>query len=165
MVDDTSSWSLAELLLDLVINTRDISKSYRCTGVAGDDSEGNESGRAGGASGSLTRFLASRLRLAAGLHILLSKSHGVSTLRRDSQYPFRIYSQLPIATHTLQPGSFPISQRSASSAPAGVHEVYVANSNNRYVYKEVENPIHQPRASQVLNQELLNLELFHGTKG
>lgn len=48
---------------------------------------------------------------------------------------------------------------------AGVHEVYVDNVNNRYVYKEVENPIYQPRDSQVLNQELRNLELFYGMKG
>jgi hypothetical protein len=48
---------------------------------------------------------------------------------------------------------------------AGVHEVCVDSGNNRYVYKEVDNPIYQPRDSQVLNQELRNLELFHGTKG
>jgi hypothetical protein len=48
---------------------------------------------------------------------------------------------------------------------AGVYEVYVDNSKDRYVYKEVDNPIYQPRDSQVLNQELRNLELFHGTKG
>jgi serine/threonine protein kinase len=48
---------------------------------------------------------------------------------------------------------------------AGVHEVSVGNGKNRYVYKEVDNPLYEPRDSQVLNQELQNLQLFHGTKG
>jgi hypothetical protein len=48
---------------------------------------------------------------------------------------------------------------------AGVHEVCVDKTSNRYVYKEVDNSLYQPRDSQVLDQELRNLKLFHGTKG
>jgi len=48
---------------------------------------------------------------------------------------------------------------------AGVHEVCMDGGNNQYVYKEVDFPGYQPADSEVMNQELRNLELFHGTKG
>jgi len=48
---------------------------------------------------------------------------------------------------------------------AGVHEVCVDNGNNRFVFKEIDNPLYQPRDSQVLSQELRNLQLFQDTKG
>jgi hypothetical protein len=48
---------------------------------------------------------------------------------------------------------------------AGVCEVRVGEGGGRYVCKEVDNPLYQPRDSQILNQELRNLKMFLGTKG
>ncbi|PGG95927.1 serine/threonine protein kinase [Polytolypa hystricis UAMH7299] len=47
---------------------------------------------------------------------------------------------------------------------AGVHEVRVKGDNTSYVYKEVDIPLYMPRDSQVLEQELRNLQLFRGNR-
>lgn len=46
----------------------------------------------------------------------------------------------------------------------GVHEVRVTGDDKPYVYKEVDIPLYIPRDSQVLDQELRNLQLFHSSK-
>ncbi|KAF2191720.1 kinase-like protein [Zopfia rhizophila CBS 207.26] len=46
----------------------------------------------------------------------------------------------------------------------GVHEARVTSNDKQYVYKEVDIPLYIPRDSQVLDRELRNLQLFHGTK-
>jgi hypothetical protein len=47
---------------------------------------------------------------------------------------------------------------------AGVHEVRVTGDDNPYVLKEVDFPLYMPRDSQVLDQELRNLNQFRGSK-
>lgn len=48
---------------------------------------------------------------------------------------------------------------------AGVHEAHVGSDRQSYVYKQVDKPLYEPRDSQVLSQELQNLQMLHGTKG
>ena len=55
--------------------------------------------------------------------------------------------------------------RKKQELSVGVHEVRVNNNKKSYVYKEVDRPLYELRDSKVLEQELRNLELLHGTKG
>ncbi|KAI0405751.1 kinase-like domain-containing protein [Xylaria palmicola] len=48
---------------------------------------------------------------------------------------------------------------------AGVHKVRIGDDKSPYIYKEIERPLYYPRDSEVLEQELRNLELFRGTEG
>ncbi|KAJ8124728.1 hypothetical protein O1611_g8913 [Lasiodiplodia mahajangana] len=48
---------------------------------------------------------------------------------------------------------------------AGVHKVRVGDDESLYIYKEIERPLYVPRDSEVLEQELRNLQLFPGTEG
>lgn len=47
---------------------------------------------------------------------------------------------------------------------AGVYEVRVHGDERLYVYKEVERSLYEPHDTEVLEQELRNLELLHNTK-
>jgi serine/threonine protein kinase len=47
----------------------------------------------------------------------------------------------------------------------GVHKVCVHGEEKSYVYKEVDRPLYEPRDSEVLEQELRNLERLRGTEG
>ncbi|TAQ89034.1 hypothetical protein B7494_g2612 [Chlorociboria aeruginascens] len=47
----------------------------------------------------------------------------------------------------------------------GVYKVRVTSEKDPYVYKEVDNPLNEPRNSKVLEQELQDLELLRGTEG
>lgn len=47
---------------------------------------------------------------------------------------------------------------------AGVHEVRVHGDERLYIYKEVERPLYEPHDTEVLEQELRNLELLGNTK-
>ncbi|KAF4629718.1 hypothetical protein G7Y89_g8428 [Cudoniella acicularis] len=55
--------------------------------------------------------------------------------------------------------------RKKQELSAGVHEVRVDDDEKSYVYKEVDRPLYEPRDSEVLEQELRNLELLRGTEG
>ncbi|KAH7317279.1 hypothetical protein BKA65DRAFT_542001 [Rhexocercosporidium sp. MPI-PUGE-AT-0058] len=55
--------------------------------------------------------------------------------------------------------------RKKQELSAGVHEVRVDNDEKSYVYKEVDRPLYEPRDSEVLEQELRNLELLRATNG
>ncbi|KAI0424966.1 kinase-like domain-containing protein [Xylaria sp. FL1042] len=48
---------------------------------------------------------------------------------------------------------------------AGVYEARVDGDRALYIYKEIERPLYVPRDSEVLEQELRNLELLRGTEG
>ncbi len=48
---------------------------------------------------------------------------------------------------------------------AGVYEARVDGDKALYIYKEIERPLYVPRDSEVLEQELRNLELLRGTEG
>ncbi|KAH8166900.1 hypothetical protein CIB48_g1362 [Xylaria polymorpha] len=48
---------------------------------------------------------------------------------------------------------------------AGVYEARVDGDQALYIYKEIERPLYIPRDSEVLEQELRNLELLRGTEG
>jgi serine/threonine protein kinase len=47
----------------------------------------------------------------------------------------------------------------------GVYKVCVHGEEKSYVYKEVDKPLYEPRDSEVLEQELRNLERLRGTEG
>jgi hypothetical protein len=47
----------------------------------------------------------------------------------------------------------------------GVYKVCVYGEEKSYIYKEVDKPLYKPRNSEVLEQELRNLERLRGTKG
>ena len=47
----------------------------------------------------------------------------------------------------------------------GVYKVCVYSEEESYVYKEVDKPLYEPRDSEVLEQELRNLERLRGTEG
>ena len=46
----------------------------------------------------------------------------------------------------------------------GVHKVRLDNDDKPYVYKEIKRPLYEPRDSEVLEQELLNLERFRNAQ-
>lgn len=47
----------------------------------------------------------------------------------------------------------------------GVHKAHIIGDNVRYVYKEVDRPLYEPRDSETLEQELRNLLLLRGVDG
>ncbi|KAI0103388.1 kinase-like domain-containing protein [Nemania sp. FL0031] len=48
---------------------------------------------------------------------------------------------------------------------AGVHKVRVGNNESFSIYKEIDRPLYVPQDSEVLEQELRNLQLFRSTEG
>lgn len=77
--------------------------------------------------------------------------------------PFRVqFPAIDCNAHTITELSAITTIRQLS---AGVHEVHVGSGRQSYVYKQVDKPLYEPRDSEVLSQELRNLQLFHGTKG
>lgn len=47
---------------------------------------------------------------------------------------------------------------------AGVHEVRLADNQRLYIYKQVDRPLYEPRDTQILEEELRNLQVLHGAK-
>lgn len=77
--------------------------------------------------------------------------------------PFRV--QFPIIDYSAYTTRELSKITTIRQLSAGVHKVRVGNGKQSYVYKQVDHPLYQPRDSQVLSQELRNLQLFHGIKG
>ncbi|KAK8002325.1 hypothetical protein PG989_002044 [Apiospora arundinis] len=46
---------------------------------------------------------------------------------------------------------------------AGVHKVRIANDDHPYVFKEIDRPLYEPSDTDILEQELKNLELVRGS--
>jgi hypothetical protein len=81
----------------------------------------------------------------------------------DSRRPV----QSPLPTYKVDSNTVTrdLSQiRKEKELASGVYEVRTNSDKDLYVYKEVDRPLYEPRDSEVLEQELRNLERFRGIK-